>query len=80
MNQGQIKSKILVARTVDFMVFGIVVAFGAWGIFYSGKPALMGGIALAGLFVVNRLGNYTMTKVTILRQDLLKLERESKKT
>lgn len=79
MNEGQIKSKILMARAVDYFIFAAVVAFGVWGVMYSGKPAIMGGIALAGLFLVNRLGNYTMTKITILRQEIVKLERESKK-
>ena len=37
---------------------------------------MISAIALAGLFVVNRLGNYTMTKVTILQQELAKVERE----
>ena len=67
------------AKTLDYLVFAAVAAFGLWGVLYSEKPVMMSAIALAGLFVVNRLGNYTMTKVTILQQDLAKLEREHSK-
>ena len=76
MSESTIKKKIFLAKLVDYVVFAAVAAFGLWGILYSDKPVMISAIALAGLFVVNRLGNYTMTKVTILQQELAKVERE----
>ena len=79
MTIGQLRRKIILTRTLDYFVFAAVTAFGVWGVMYSGKPAIMGGIALGGLFVVNRLGNYTITKITIMEQDIARLEREKGK-
>ena len=79
MNESAIKRKIFTAKALDWFLFASVIGFAYWGVMYSGEPVIMSGIALAGLFIVSKIGNYTMTKVTILRQELTKLEREKKK-
>ena len=78
MNESQIKSRIFIIRSVDFAFLIAVFGLGYYSVRYSEHGAIMGAVTLAGLFLVNRLGNYSSAKIASLRIQARKLEKEKK--
>ena len=75
MNAGQIKTKILIIRLVDWSLLITVFCMGGYSIFYAENPEIMGLAALFGLYLLNLLGKFSVTKIAGLRVDLDKLQR-----
>jgi len=78
MNEGQLKIKIFLIQTLDWSLLIAVFCIGIYGVLYSENKGLMATIALAGLFLVNRLGLITIHKIATLRVDLEQLRRSQK--
>jgi len=78
MNVGQIKIRILVIRSIDWSVLLAVFALGGYAVLYSEQATLMGAATLVGLFFVNKLGNFSTTKIKGLQVQLKRLLHEQK--
>ncbi len=70
MDEGQVKTKIFLMQSLDWALFIAVVSLGIYAVLHAENRALMGFAALVGLFLVNKLGNYTMTKINTLRLEM----------
>ena len=78
MHESQIKTRIFLIRTVDFAFLIAVFSLGYYSVRYSEQGAIMGAVTLFGLFLVNRLGNYSSARIASLRLQMKKLEKEKK--
>jgi len=79
MNEGQIKTKIFLMQAVDWSLLIAVISVGLYSILYdAGKHKLLIFAAIFGLFLVNKLGNFTVTTIARLRVDLEKQRRLDK--
>ena len=76
MNEGQIKIRIFLIRGADLLFLLAVLFLGLYFVLYSEFDILMGIATIIGLFLVNKSGHYSITKIVILRQELKKLQRE----
>ncbi len=79
MDEGQVKTKIFLMQSLDWALFIAVVSLGIYAVIYAENRALMGFAALVGLFLVNKLGNYTMMKINTLRLEMKIQKREQGK-
>jgi hypothetical protein len=78
MNEEQIKIKIFLIQAVDWSLLIAVFSIGIYCFFDPENRGLMTTIALVGLFLVNRLGQFTINKIAALRADMSKLQRLQK--
>ena len=78
MSESQIKIKIAIIRSVDWLLFGVVLGIGIPALMYTDKKFLALVFILIGLGVVHLSGNWTVKKVAALRLDLEKLVRKEK--
>lgn len=70
MNEGHLKTRLFILRSIDWVLFIAVVAYAVYAfIFAEGKfvPAL---ISFVGLLLVHWVGNYTNDKIALLRVNL----------
>ena len=79
MDEGQVKTKIFLMQSLDWALFIAVVSLGIYAVIYAENRALMGFAALVGLFLVSKLGNYTMVKINTLRLEMKIQKREQGK-
>ena len=77
MSAGSIKLKILIIQLIDWTLLLGVFGMGIYAVLYSDDAAKYGLIALAGLWLLHMLGQYSVTKLTRLRLELEKLKRHS---
>lgn len=70
MNEGQLKTKIFLMRAVDWLLFIAVMAFGVYSVAYAENPGIMIWLALFGLIIVSRFGDFLREKVALLNQIL----------
>jgi hypothetical protein len=70
MNETQVKIKIFIMRTVDWLLLIAVFATGIWAIVYAEQGEMVALASIVGLFFVNKLGNYTNTKIAAMKVDL----------
>jgi len=75
MNKGQLKTRIFLIRAVDMSLLIIVFTIGIYSVLYAENKELMATATLVGLFLVNRLGNFSTAKIATLRVDLEKQQR-----
>jgi hypothetical protein len=78
MNAGSIKVKILIIQLIDWVLLLGVFGMGIYAVLYSDDPTKYGLIALAGLWLLHMLGQYSVTKLTRLRMELSKIEKNSR--
>ena len=76
MNEGQIKIKIFLIQVVDWLFLISVFSVGINAVFFSENLNLMVTIFLAGLFLLNGLGQITLNKIATLRMELEKIHNE----
>ena len=79
MNEGQIKTRIFIIRAIDTSFLLAVFATGVYAVLYSEHGTMMGIVSLIGLFLVNRLGNFSTRKIIDLRDQLKKLQEKDKR-
>jgi hypothetical protein len=78
MNESQIKMKIMIIRSIDWVLFGTVLGLGIPALMYTDKQFMALVFILIGLGIVNLSGNWVVKKVASLRVELEKLERREK--
>lgn len=84
MNETQVKIKIFLLRLMDWILLLAVSGTAIWAIVYAENGEMIAMASLVGLYLVNRLGHYTNTKIAAMRVDLdiekrkLKQERDRK--
>ena len=76
MNEGQIKSKILLLKAIDMSFFLAVFSLGLYSVLYSENGTMMGLLTLVGLFLVNALGKFSSVKIADLEFKLKKIAEE----
>ena len=74
MNEGQIKIKILLIQAVDWSFLISVFSVGIYAVYCSENQNFMVTIFLAGLFLLNGLGEITLNKIAELRMELKELQ------
>ena len=74
MNVNQLKSRILVLKSIDIALLLCVIATAAYTALYSDNKEIMMIACLIGLFLVNTLGGYTSQKVALMKNQIEKLE------
>lgn len=79
MSEGNVKTKILIIKSIDWAILIAVFAAGVYGVLYYENHKLMALAAFLGLFLVNRLGNYTTSKIAALKVDMEIEERHKKR-
>lgn len=78
MNESQIKLKIIFFRTIDWILFAIVLGIGLPALMYTDKQFISLVFIILGLAIVHLSGNWTMKKVASYRIQLEKLRRQEK--
>lgn len=78
MNDSQIKMKIMIIRSIDWILFAAVLGIGIPALMYTDKQFIALVFIMIGLGIVNISGNWTVKKVASLRLELEKLERKEK--
>jgi len=79
MNEGQVKTRIFILKTLDWAVLIAVVSAAIYFILHSENSEMIGLGALAGLLVVSKLGDYTKQKIARLHVDLEIDQRQQRK-
>ncbi len=75
MNQSTIKIKIFILQIIDWSLLIGVMGGGIYATTNSENRTLAAILTMLGLAVVNQFGQWSITKIAILRQDLKQLER-----
>ena len=70
MNETQVKIKIFIMRTVDWILLLAVFGTGIWAIVYAEEGEMVALASVVGLFFVSKLGSYTNTKIASMKVDL----------
>lgn len=78
MNESQIKMKIILIRSIDWILFAAVLGVGIPALLYTDKQFMALLFIMLGLGIVNISGNWTVKKVASLRLELEKIERKEK--
>ena len=78
MNESQIKLKIILIRSIDWILFAVVLGVGIPALIYTKEKLMSLLFIMVGLGIVNLSGNWTVKKVASLRLELEKLERKEK--
>lgn len=79
MNEGQIKIKIFLIQVVDWSFLIAVFSVGVYAVLNPENRNLMVAVFLIGLFLLNRFGEKSLSKIASLRMELDKLHNEEKK-
>ena len=79
MNEGQIKIKIFLIQVVDWSFLIAVFSVGVYAVLNPENRNLMVTVFLIGLFLLNRFGEKSLSKIASLRMELDKLHNEEKK-
>jgi hypothetical protein len=79
MTEGQIKTRILLIRSVDIIFLLAVFSLGIYAILYSENGFYPGLASLVGLYLVNQLGNFSSAKIIELRYQLKKIQNKDKR-
>jgi|GEM_PF-2202736 len=78
MNEDQLKFRVLVFQTLDWILFLSVLSFGIYAFFYAENRLLMSLIAVLGLLLVDWIGKFTFDKTAVLRVDLNMLQKRQR--
>lgn len=70
MNTGQAKTRILMLKMLDWVVFISIVSAGIYFIQHSDNSELVALAVLLGLLVVNKLGDFTKQRIARLTVDM----------
>lgn len=79
MNKNQIKTKILILRTVDTVLVIALMVAGIYSVLYADNKETMLVACFIGLLLLNRLGRMTNNKIALLRVQLGILMRDMKR-
>ena len=69
MNETRMKIKIFLMRAVDWILLIAVFGTAIYAIVYAEEGEMIALASIVGLFFVNKLGNYTNTKIAAIRVD-----------
>ena len=70
MDESQLKLRIFLMRLVDWVLLILVFSAGVYSILYAEKNREMMALgSVAALFLVNKLGSYTNTKIAKMKVD-----------
>jgi len=78
MNEGQIKTQIFLIKAADSLLVVVVFGLAIYTYLNPQNMNMMVTLVILGLFILNRLGHFTLDKIARLRHDLDKLEREKR--
>lgn len=79
MNENQIKTKILVLKSIDIILIFSLIAAVIYSVFYAEDKVFMMFACLAGLFLVGTVGRMITNKIAILHVQLEMLIRDKRK-
>ncbi len=79
MNVNQIKTRILILKSIDTILVLCLIATAGYSFFYATNKEMMLLYCLIGLYLVNALGKYTSHKIAMMHIQIDLLEREKKK-
>lgn len=79
MNINQIKTRIVILKSIDTILFLSVIIMACYSTFYSSNKEVMLFYCLIGLFLVNTLGRFTSSKIALMKIQIDMTERENKK-
>jgi uncharacterized membrane protein len=78
MNEGQIKTKIFLIKAADYLLLIAIFCIAIYTYLNPQNINMLVTIILIGLFILNRVGHFTLAKIALLRIELEKLKREEK--
>ena len=78
MNESQIKMKIIIIRSIDWLLFLIVLGIGIPALLYTNKQFLALVFILIGLGFVHLCGNWVVKKVAAYRLELDLIKRKER--
>lgn len=78
MNESQIKAQIIIIRSIDWVLFALVLGIGIPALMYSDNQFIALIFILVGLGIVRVSGNWTIKRIATLKFELEKLERKEK--
>ena len=78
MNESQIRMKMLILRSLDWLLLLIVLGVGISAILYTDKQFMALVFTMVGLGVVHLSGNWVVKKVAAYRLELDQLKRKEK--
>ena len=78
MNVNQLKTRIVILKTIDTVLVLAVIVAGIYVAFYAENKEPMILSCLVGLYLVNTLGRYTNNKVALMHVQIEMLTREKK--
>lgn len=78
MNESQIKMKILIIRSLDWLLFIIVLAIGIPALLYTDQQFTALVFILIGMGIVHFSGNWVVKKVAAYRLELDQIKRKEK--
>jgi len=76
MNKAQIKYKMALLKTIDWVLLLLVIGIGVPGMFLTDYPVFIGLATLAGLVVVHVFGNWVGHRIAAMRVDLKNIDRK----
>ncbi|MEX2525657.1 MAG: hypothetical protein WD750_11925 [Gammaproteobacteria bacterium] len=76
MKENQLKTRLYLIRSLDWILFLSVLAFGIYAFLYAENRFLAALVAVTGLLIVHWVGNYTFEKSAIMQVDLDILRRK----
>ena len=75
MSESAIKTKIILYKSIDLVLFVVVFGWGIHATINAENRPLVAILAMAALFGVNVIGRWTFTRVAILKGKLREIER-----
>jgi hypothetical protein len=70
MNEGQLKSRIFLLQTLDWVLFLTVTGIGTYAVLHTERVELTATVALVALLIVAKLGDVLRQKAAALKGDL----------
>lgn len=79
MNVNQIKTRIIILKSIDTILILSLIAMACYSAFYSSNKEVMLLYCLMGLFLVNTIGRFTSRRIALMEIQISMTERENKK-
>jgi hypothetical protein len=78
MNEGQIKTQIILIKAADYLLLIAIISIAIYTYLNPQNINMLLTIILIALFILNRVGHFSLARIALLKVQLEKLEREKK--
>jgi arginine exporter protein ArgO len=75
MNESQLKTRIFIFQLIDWVLILGILGYGIPATYYSSNPVMSGLLLLVGLAFINQYGNWSTTKIAVLKVKLEQLRK-----